>query len=311
LPTSGLTARLLARVRRFMREPLLHFLVAGLALFVVYRALNPSPGVPDDPKRIVITDDDLRQLQIAWRAQWQRFPTSEEMRGLVDNRIREEILYREAMALGLDKGDTIIKRRLAQKMEFLADDISSLREPRIDELKAWYEKNRERFALPTLISFRHVYFSPDRRGAHARENAMSALQKLAADASDELDALKELGDPFMFQDHYAERSPDQVANIFGTDFAKALFALKPGSWQGPIQSGLGWHLVLIDAILPGQVPTFDEVAADVKAQWLDEQRAEARSRMFALMKARYEIVFPAGVVEPSPEPNAVSLKAPR
>ena len=119
----------LSRAKRWLREPLLHFLVAGLALFAIYRMLHPIPEQPDEGNRIVITDDDLRQVQIAWRAQWQRFPTPDEMRGLVDSKIREEILYREAMALGLDKGDTIVKRRLAQKMEFLADDISSLREP--------------------------------------------------------------------------------------------------------------------------------------------------------------------------------------
>jgi peptidyl-prolyl cis-trans isomerase C len=296
---------------RFMREPLLHFLVAGLALFVVYRALHPIPEQPGDGKRIVITDDDLHQLQIAWRAQWQRFPTPDEMRGLVNGRIREEILYREALALGLEKGDTIVKRRLAQKMEFLADDISSLREPRTDELKAWFEQNRERFALPALVSFHHVYFSPDRRGSQAREDAVAGLQKLAAGAVNEQDTPRELGDPFMFQDYYAERSRDQVANIFGTEFTKALFALKPGSWQGPIESGLGWHLVLVDAIVPGRVPAFDEIAADVKARWIDEQRADMRSRTFELMKARYEIVLPAGAVDVSPEPNALPLQAPR
>jgi peptidyl-prolyl cis-trans isomerase C len=310
VPTSDVTASRSSRAKRFMREPLLHFLVAGLALFVAYQALHPNPKQPGDGKRIVITDDDLRQLQIAWRAQWQRFPTPDEMRGLVNGRIREEILYREALALGLEKGDTIVKRRLAQKMEFLADDVSALREPRIDELKAWLGKNRERFALPILISFHHVYFSPDRRGSHARDDAVAGLQKLASGAVNGQDTSTELGDPFMFQDYYAERSRDQVANIFGTDFAKALFAIQSGSWQGPIESGLGWHLVLIDAIVPGRVPAFDDIAADVKVQWTDEQRVEMRNRMFELMKARYEIVFPAGVVDGSSEPNAVSLKAP-
>jgi len=161
--------------KRSLREPLLHFLVAGLALFAVYRALHPSPEPQDDGKRIVITDDDLRQVQIAWRAQWQRFPMPDEMRGLIDSKIREEILYREAVALGLEKGDTIVKRRLAQKMEFLADDVSTLREPENEELKTWFDKNQERFASPALVSFHHLYFSPDRRGAHARDAALGGL----------------------------------------------------------------------------------------------------------------------------------------
>jgi peptidyl-prolyl cis-trans isomerase C len=311
LHTSDSTVSRLSRARPWLREPLLQFLAAGLALFVVYRALHPIPEQPGEGNRIVITDDDLRQIQIAWRAQWQRFPTPDEMRGLVDSKIREEILYREAMALGLEKGDTIVKRRLAQKMEFLADDISSLREPQIDELKAWFERNQERFVLPTLVSFRHVYFSPDRRGAQARENALDALQTLVAGSPDQRDALRELADPFMFQDYYGERSSDQVANIFGTEFSKSLSSLKPGSWQGPIESGLGWHLVFIDSIAPGRVPAFDEIAAEVKARWTDQQRAELRIRTFELMKARYDIVFPAGVIEGSPEPNAVAAKASR
>ena len=242
MQTSTSTASRLSRAKRWLREPLLHFLLAGLALFAVYRALHSSPVQPDDGKRIVITEDDLRQVQIAWRAQWQRFPTPEEMRGLVDSKIREEILYREAVALGLDKGDTIVKRRLAQKIEFLADDISSLREPRIDELKAWFDTNQARFASPALVSFHHVYFSPDRRGAHAREDALGGLRRLAAGSSANLDTLKELADPFMFQDYYGERSLDQVANIFGTEFAKSLFALRPGTWQGPVESGLALQL---------------------------------------------------------------------
>jgi peptidyl-prolyl cis-trans isomerase C len=308
--TSDLTASRPSRAKRWLREPLLHFLVAGLALFAIYRTLNPIPEQPDEGKRIVITEDDLRQVQIAWRAQWQRFPTPDEMRGLVDSKIREEILYREAMALGLEKGDTIVKRRLAQKMEFLADDISTLREPQIDELKAWFENNQDRFALPTLVSFHHAYFSPDRRGTHARDDAFGGLRKLAGHSND-LDALNGLADPFMFQDYYGERSFDQVANIFGTEFANSLFALKPGAWQGPIESGLGWHLVLIDAITPGRVPAFDEIAADVKVQWTDQQRVELRSRAFELMKARYEIVFPAGVIEGSSEANAMPPSASR
>ena len=293
-----------------VREPLLHFLVAGLALFAVYRGLHPSSPQQGDAKRIVITGDDLRQLQIAWRAQWQRFPTADELRGLLDGRIREEILYREALALGLERGDTIVKRRLAQKMEFLAEDVSALWDPPIGELKAWFEKNQEHFASPTLISFHHLYFSPDRRGSRARNDAFGALQKLATGSND-AEGLKGLADPFMFQDYYGERSSDQVASIFGTEFAKSLLSLKLGSWQGPIQSGLGWHLVLIDLIVPGQVPRFDEIAPEVKAQWSDQQRGQLRTRMFNLMKARYEIVGPAGIIDDTAKSTAMAPEAPR
>ena len=278
-------------LKRWLHEPLLHFLLIGVALFAGYRALNPEPSRQTNSARIEITDDDLRQLDVAWKAQWQRHPTPEEMRGLLEGKVREEILYREALALGLDQGDTIVKRRLAQKMEFLAEDVSALRDPGAEELRAWFAKNKERFAMPSRVSFRHLYFSLDRRGERAREAAVSAREQLAGKPADSPVA-KTLADSFMFQDYYGDRTPEQVANVFGTTFAAAAFQLTPGSWQGPIESGLGWHLVWVDSMTPGRVPAFEESEPAVKSGWIDDQRAESRRRAFDAMKARYEVVLP-------------------
>jgi peptidyl-prolyl cis-trans isomerase C len=275
---------------RLLREPLLHFLLAGLALFAGYRALNPDGGGREPSNRIELSDDDVQQIALAWRAQWQRPPTADEMRGLLDDRIREEILYREALALGLDKGDTIVKRRLAQKMAFLAEDISSLRDPSTAELKAWYDKNPARFALPARVSFRHLYFSPDRRGEGVRAAAAKALPSLAGKPGNARTV--GIADKFMAQDYYAERDPEQVAEVFGLKFAQELVRLNPGMWQGPVESGLGWHLVFVEAVAPGRTPAFEEVQAAVKAGWIEAQRAEMRTRAFDAMKARYEIVLP-------------------
>ncbi len=225
-------------------------------------------------------------------AQWRRPPTADEMRNLLDGKIREEVLSREAMALGLDKDDTIVKRRLAQKMQFVMDDVAALREPTEDELRHWFEQNAQRFALPSLVTFRHLYFSPDRRGARAHDDAADALQKLAGKA-EEAPGPAGLADPFMFQDFYAERSSDQVAGIFGTSFAQALPGLKEGQWQGPVEFGLGWHLVWVESKIPGRVPPFEEIEATVKSVWMDEQRAEAKRKMFEAMRTRYQIVLPA------------------
>jgi peptidyl-prolyl cis-trans isomerase C len=277
-------------LRRWLHEPLLHVLLIGFALFAAYYALNPSTG-RQDSNRIAITADDLAQIRLAWMAQWQRPPTPEEMRNLLDGKIREEILFREAMALGLDRDDTIVKRRLAQKMEFVMEDASALREPADDELRRWFAQNAQRFTTPSLVTFRHLYFSPDLRGARARDDAMEALRKLA-DKPEEASELQGFSDPFMFQDFYAERSPDQVAGIFGTTFAQALPGLEQRKWQGPIESGLGWHLVWVESITPGRVPAFEEVEARVKSEWSDEQRAEAKRKMFDRMKDRYQITLP-------------------
>ena len=286
-----------SRLWRWLREPLLHVLLIGAALFAVYCALDPAAGVRQDANRIDITADDLAQLQIAWMAQWQRPPTADEMRNLLDGKIREEILAREATAMGLEKDDTIVKRRMAQKMEFVMDDVAALRVPSDDELRRWFGQNPQRFALPALVTFRHLYFSPDRRGAHARDDAADALRALAGRPEDAA-APKDLADPFMFEDFYAERSPNQVAGMFGTGFAQALLGLKPGQWQGPIESGLGWHLVWVESTIPGRVPPFEEIEAAVRSAWLDEQRTAAKRKMFESMKARYRIALPQGVPAP-------------
>jgi len=280
-----------SRVKRWLREPLLHFLLIGFGLFAVYSALNPQSGDRYQSNRIVLTEDDLRQMAVAWAAQWRRPPTPGEIRVLIDRKVREEVLYREALALGLDQGDTIVKRRLAQKMEFLAEDVSGVRDPGAAELKAWFEQNRGRFAQPERISFRHLYFSPDRRGKRAGDAAAGALEKLAGKPADSPSAVK-IGDRFMFQDYYADRAPEQVADVFGAKFAQTLFQLKPGAWQGPVESGLGWHLVFVDSITLGRVPAFEEIEPDVKAEWITGQRAEAKRKMFDAMRARYEVVLP-------------------
>jgi peptidyl-prolyl cis-trans isomerase C len=279
------------RWRRWLREPLLQFLLIGIALFAGYRVLHPPPDAGARPNVIELTPDDLFQMSVGWLAQGRPAPTPDEMRSLIELKIREEILYREGLALGLDKGDTIVKRRLAQKMEFLAEDVADVPDPASGELKAWFETNAERFALAPRVSFRHLYFSPDRRGSLARADAERALAQLIR-APDDIAVIALLADPFMFQEYYGDRSPEQLAKLFGAGFARDIFKLAPGSWQGPIESGYGWHLVFADVIAPSQVPAFEEVETDVKASFVDEQRAISRRKMYDAMRARYRVVLP-------------------
>jgi hypothetical protein len=294
-----------ARLGRWLREPLLHFLLAGLALFVVYRALNPASAEREASTQIRLTDDDLRQIAVAWVAQGRPPPTPEQMKNLVETRVREEILFREALALGLDKNDTIVKRRLAQKMEFLAEDLSGIGDPARDELKAWFDASAERFASAPRASFRHLYFSPDRRGARARDDAARSLAKLAGQPAGS-PAAAGLADPFMFQDSYGDRPFDQLASVFGPTFAQSLFGLRPGAWQGPIESGYGWHLVWIDAMELKRLPAFEEVEPQARREWIAERRAERKREAYEAMRARYEVVLPEplgrGATEPERRP---------
>jgi peptidyl-prolyl cis-trans isomerase C len=295
-------------LRRWLREPLLHFLMAGFALFVGYHTLSPNDQ-REQITRIELTENDLRQMSLTFLAQGRPAPTAEEMKNLVEARVREEILYREALAMGLDKGDTIVKRRLAQKMEFLFEDVAALRDPTPQELKAWFEKNSERFAVPPRASFRHLYFSPDRRKEHAREDAVRALRRLAGQPADSPIA-RGLGDPFMFQDYYGDRSFDHLASVFGPNFAEALLELTPGSWQGPIESGYGWHLVWVDSVTPRRVPQFEEVEPDVRNAWVSEQREELKRKAFELLRSRYVVVVPDDLTPaplgPSPAPSGAA-----
>jgi hypothetical protein len=251
---------LLPALKRWLREPLLHFLLLGLLLFGVYAYINRGRGGVESSKQIELTLDDLRQMEMYFESQWHRPPTQQEFQAMVEDKVREEVLYREGIAMGLDKDDTIVK--------------------------AWYENNGQKFALPSRASFRHLYFSPDRRGQSAHDDAVKALAKISGQPKNSKLAAS-LADRFMFQDYYGDRAPEQLAKEFGPKFAQALFQAKPGSWQGPIESGYGWHLVFVDSVIPGRIQAFEEVGSDVKTAWLGDQKTQAIETAYKAMRAKY------------------------
>ena len=275
--------------RKAVREPLLHFLLIGAALFALYSMVAPQ-RVQDPGSQIELTKDDLRQIELAWAAKWKRPPTPAEWHDLVENQIREEVLYREALKMGLDQGDEIIRRRLGQKLDFLIEDMSAIRDPTETELKAWFPRHAAQFALPGRVTFCHAYFSPD-VGPMPEGRARQALATLKSDPS--CSATASIGDRFPDYDFYADRSAEEIASVFGTDFSRAVFQLKPGVWQGPVSSGLGSHLVLVEKLMPSRIPAFDEVdRAQMVAAWLDDQRAQSKRKMYDAVRAKYEVVVP-------------------
>lgn len=291
-------------VRRWSREPLLHFLLLGVVLFAGYAYYQRGRGGVESSKQIALSLDDLRTMEMYFESQWHRQPTPQEFQAMVEDKVREEVLYREALAMGLDKDDTIVKRRMAQKMQFLAEDVAAAHEPSTAELKAWFDKNSSKFALPSRYSFRHLYFSPDKRGTNAHSDAAKALPKVAGQPENSTLALS-LGDRFMFQDYYGDRTPEAIAKEFGPQFAVALEKLKPGSWQGPVESGYGWHLVYVDTIVPGRIPAFEEMEPDIKTAWLAEQKQQAWLKAYSDMRARYTVLLPgppAKDAAPAPAP---------
>ena len=282
-------------MKRWLREPLFHFMLLGAMLFAISQWVQPARGPAASSLQIQLSLDQLSQIALVFQSQFGREPTDEEFRHLIELKVQEEILYREALALGLDKDDSIVKRRMAQKMQFLAEDVAASREPTSTELKSWFQENGEKFAMPGRISFRHLYFSPDRRGKQTRADAARALARQETRSADR----------FMFADHYRDRTPEDLSKEFGPQFVQALQKLPTGSWQGPVESGYGWHLVYVDTLVPGRVPAFEEVEGEVKTAWLGEQKKLAWEKAYRDMRARYTVMLPG-----SPSPTVAGAKSP-
>ncbi|HET9832592.1 MAG TPA: peptidylprolyl isomerase [Vicinamibacterales bacterium] len=278
-------------MKPWLREPLLQFLLLGAAMFAANTWLNRGRGGVEVSRQIALTLDDLRQIDLAFQSQWRRQPTADEFKAMVEDKIQEEILYREGLAMGLDKGDTIVKRRMAQKLQFVAEDVASAHEPTAAELKTWFERNNQKFGLPGRITFRHAYFSPDNRGQRAHDDAVDALKKAAGEPEDSK-AAPLRADRFMFQEYYADRSSEQLAKEFGPQFARAIFSVKPGAWQGPLESGYGWHVVFVESMTAGRIPALEEIESDVRTAWLNEQKQQAWRTAYLKMRANYTVLLP-------------------
>ena len=274
--------------RRLLREPLVHFLAAGLVLFGLSALLGESFGAGDDRRRIEVSAGRVRQLRDTWTRQRGAPPTRAQLDGLIEDFIREEVLYREAIASGLDQGDAIVRRRLAQKVEFLAQSVASTVEPTDAELQAFFEANSERYVAPEQVGFEHVYFSRERRGPGAEEAARGALALLTGGGPAAAEAAA-LGDRFMLQRAYPPQTRDQIRDLFGPRFAARVFELPPDVWTGPVESSYGAHLVRVRRRVPSRLPALAEVRGAVTRD-LDEQRLRsAADEYYARLRARFEI----------------------
>ena len=271
-------------LRALLKEPLVHFLVLGLIIFAVYHALNRSNE--QEPDKIVVTQARIEQLAGLFAKTWQRPPTAAELKGLIDDYVKEEILYREALTLGLDNDDTVIRRRLRQKMEFLSDTVIGALNPTNEELETYLKSNMSKFELDPQIAFEQVFLNPERRGDQIEEDAASILEALNSNAA--ADAAK-LGDATLLPLELDLTSATRISQTFGPQFAKAIDQLTPGAWGGPIKSTLGTHLVRVNKRKPGRVPALSEVRAAVKREWATEQRKKLEDKRFAELLKRYDV----------------------
>lgn len=274
---------------KILREPLLHFLLLGAVFFLVYIWLNPLDNFSAGDQ-IHISQNDIDRFVQIFQKQWNRKPTRQELDGMVQAHLKEEILYREALALGMEKDDTIVRRRLAQKMEFLITDVIVPVEVEDKELMAFYQKHSERYTRAARMSFRHIYFNPDKRGERLLDEAKATLTTLQATNAG-VDVPEEYGDRFMLQQRYSLLSVSQITRMFGGEFAEELVKLTPGSWQGPIKSGYGVHLVYVQQREAASIYPFAEVRERVKNDYLFDLRQTRNEAMLEKLKTRYEITI--------------------
>lgn len=270
---------------RALREPLLHFLLIGAALFLLYGALNR--GGSEAPREIVISEARIEALAENFATVWMRPPTAVELKGLIDDYVAEEVYYREAVAMGLDQDDTVIRRRLRQKMEFISENIANSVEPTDAQLQEFLAQNAGKFARPAELSFRQVYLSAERRGDTARDDAEKLLAELQAGRGPADPA--EAGDATLLLAAMEAASPQAIANAFGEEFARQVDEAPVGQWSGPIESAFGVHLVRVDERVITGAPTLGEIRPIVLREWQAEHRGRQNESFLAALREKYEV----------------------
>jgi hypothetical protein len=270
------------RLRRWLHEPLLHFVVLGALLFLAYRWLGNTEQAP---AQIVVSAPTIAGLAQGFARTWQRPPTQSELSALIEEHIKDEIYYREALAAGLDRDDTIVRRRLRQKMEFLQEDVAAQIEPTEAELRAYLERNAERYRAAARVSFTHVYLSPDRRGTRLDADAQHLLARLR----DSRESAGLAGDPFPLALEFRDFEADQLDRLFGGGFAEALAAVPPGQWAGPVKSGYGVHLVRVAGYVPPAAAEFAEIREALARDWSAEQRQKLADDFYRELRRRYAV----------------------
>lgn len=271
-------------MRRWLREPLLHFLLLGLAIFGAYRLLGADE---QPPSSIVVTEGIINGQIESFSRTWLRPPTPQEVEELIREYVREEVYYREGLALGLDRDDTVIRRRLKQKLEFVAEAAGIAAAPTEEDLRAYLDQRLDAYRTDTRLSFVHVFLNAERRGDAVVPDAARLLAGLQS-SQNAIDPAA-LGDPTMLERQFEDVPLRDVAAQFGDEFADRVAELPVGQWQGPIESGYGLHLVRVGARTDGRAPELDEVRDTLRRDWLNERRIAANEAYYQSLLQRYTV----------------------
>ena len=273
-------------IKKILHEPLVHFVLAGVLIFLVYSLLDADRISGD---QITVDRAVIERLKADWQRRSGRAPGPEELDGLIADYLFEELFYREAMALGLEQDDQVIRRRLVQKMELLAESAAQQLQPSATELLEWYEAHPELYRAEPRLGFRHIYFSHDRRDNSAEQDAAMLLTRLGG--LDQTAGQPGLGDNFMLPHEFIDIGRSQLGRLFGEEFAAALLELAPESWQGPVRSGYGYHLVYLLNVRDAEPVPFTESKTRVAQDWHRNRYEQVKQQLLEELKKRYGISY--------------------
>ena len=269
-----------------IKEPLVYFLLLGAGLFVLFQQVsNDDLTAGDQLEEIAVTEGRIRVLSLGFEKVWQRPPSEMELDALIENFVREEVLYREALAMGLDRDDPIVRRRMKQKIEFLSEDLAGLEQPTDAELQVYLTANRETYREPSRYSFRQVYLNVNKRGQSAETDALDILAKLRSQDTN-ADAV---GDSIMLPRQFDLATEQDIERALGREFLQGLQQTPVHGWQGPIRSGFGLHLVDIGGRVNGEIPRLDAVRDVVYRDWAAEKREQANAAFYDALRKRYRV----------------------
>ena len=280
-------------MRELLKKPAIHIVFLGLIVGAAI-LLAKGPPTADASRRVVVTGADLLQQRAAFMRTWQREPTAEELRGALEQHIRQEVLYREALAREYDRDDLVVRRAMQQKMEFLAASQALQEPPTEEEIEAFFALRQQRYRLPAVLSFSQIYLSPDKRGVGAEQAAIDLLAQLRAEDPDARD-LASYGDAIMLETSYAGQNEREVSAAFGEVFAEAVVRLPVGEWQGPVSSGYGLHLVKVVEREESRVPEWREVAGRVIGDMEFEAKASSKDQLYQEIAQNYEVFLDSEV----------------
>jgi hypothetical protein len=276
---------------RIWKEPLIHFFVLGLVVFGLHGVLEKKPEAADDPFLVEVSSADIEWFRTMWSKRMGREPTVEELRGQVNQLIREQVLSREAVSIGLDEGDMVVRRRLAQKMDFLFKDLSDITEPLDSELQTFLQEKRNTYEIPAEVTFTHVYFNTDKRGEEGAAEAVRMLVERLNANKDVPSDTSVLGDPFLLPSSYSNRTLVEIRREFGLEFAKMVWEQEPRTWQGPVASGFGYHAVNVQERSDAKLPDFSDVKERLKADWMAKRQREIARTAYENIRGRYRVLL--------------------